>query len=910
MTNDIFSKKLLAFLHDPIDKPYILMQGESHEQRAQELADKLGIVLQREPASDHIASAMERTFLPEGASRNKDLQIKFLENPCIKHPLSGKDFDSTVGWKDLSKDTFKKIANKTFSEIATKAFKDDKERFLYLWRNLIPLLKKNSDEKTKMLWSLAPADTRIPDHSILEHIKISSACYNALYANELLLNNCSLLLFTIGPVQSFITQARKTQDLYWGSFILSYLNWKAIEYTADRYGPDCIIFPDIHGQPFADGWLEKNGIPVEDSNSQRVGIPTIPNRFLSILPVNDKEALCKLGNEIEDSIKNELAKIAKSVIDNLNISKPCGFDKQLKNFLQIYWTFIPWFRDENNGQDWENAIERTSSYFSRDALKRHKDLFTFAKNSGEYRPNIGNAYPLLFSFAEKVLGARKNMRAFDQSEETGRKCALCGERNILFYKKKDNESDDERIKDTKLFNRDVVILTAGDSQILPKYLQNDEGLCGVCFTKRCAEKYFKDEDVFGDKINEKFTSTAQIAQTKFLQKINPEELTKFKDLFGNSFDEQLLYKENITEGYFKKYGLRLEVLNQAKELQKNILEYAKTNGVKQTAYYAIIMLDGDSMGKWLSGDLAPPFEKVYHPDVWKNLHDSFKEKLIDNQRPMTPALHAAISAALRDYSLKYVIKIVEEKYDGKVIYAGGDDVLVFVNLEDLFDIMVKLRAAFSGHLNKDLEVDFTKKVSGFAEVGDEIILSMGPHATASMGVCIAHYKTPLRVVLQTAREMEQKAKEIEGKNAFAIAIMKRSGETVKTISKWFDEQQPAREGTVSVLKDMVEELIKGKQKQDEGFSDTFVYKLSEEFKRLCGSDKTHINDPIVKTEIKRLLSRSCQMKNRNDDDKKRKKQRVGELANTLYQVYLEAENIKRFISFLETAVFLARETFL
>ncbi|MCF6158366.1 MAG: type III-B CRISPR-associated protein Cas10/Cmr2 [wastewater metagenome] len=901
MTNEIFSKKLAVFLHDPIDKPFILMQGESHEQRARELADKLGAVLEKEPASDHIASAMERTFLPKGASQNKDLQIKFLENPCIKHPLSGNDFEGVMRWKDLSKDTFKQIANKTFLEIATRSFKDDKERFLYLWRNLNPLLKKNSDEKTKILWSLAPADTRIPDHSILEHLKISSACYNATYANEMLLNNCSLFLFAIGPIQSFIAQARKTQDLYWSSFILSYLNWKAIEYISDRYGPDGIIFPDIHSQPFADWWLEKKGIYVEGSNSNKVRIPTIPNRFLSILPVNDKETLCKLGNEIGNNIKNELTNIATSVISNLNISKPYGFDKQIENFLQIYWTFIPWLRDKNNKQDWEDTIEGTRSYFTEDVLKRHNDLLTFVKNSGEYRPNIGNAYPLLFSFAEKVLGARKNMRIFEQlgegDGETGRKCALCGERNILFYKKKD--------KDAKLFNSDVVIFVAGEKQISPKYLQNGEGLCGVCFTKRCAEKYFK--GVFGDMGNNEFPSTAKIAQIKFLQKINPEELKKFKGLFGNSFDEQLLYEENLTEKYFKKYGLKLEIFNKAKELQKKILECAKANKVKQTRYYAAIMLDGDSMGKWLSGDLAPTFEKVYHPDVWKNLPDNFKEKLKDKQRPMTPALHAAISAALRDYSLKFIVNIVEEKYDGEVVYAGGDDVLAFVNLKDLFDIMIRLRAAFSGHIDKDMKTDFTKEVSGFVESDDEIVLTMGPLATASMGVCIAHYKMPLRVVVQTAREMEQKAKGIEGKNAFAIAVMKRSGETVETISKWFDKQQPVGEGIISVLQDIVEELIKGKQKQDEGFSDTFVCKLREEFNRLCGGAKAKIDDQIVKTEIKRLLLRSCQMKNRTDEDKKRKKQRVEKLASDLYQVFLEAENIKNFISFLETAVFLARE---
>jgi CRISPR-associated protein Cmr2 len=34
----------------------------------------------------------------------------------------------------------------------------------------------------------------------------------------------------------------------------------------------------------------------------------------------------------------------------------------------------------------------------------------------------------------------------------------------------------------------------------------------------------------------------------------------------------------------------------------------------------------------------------------------------------------------------------------KIVYAGGDDVLAFINLKILFEVIRKLRAAFSGHI--------------------------------------------------------------------------------------------------------------------------------------------------------------------------------------------------------------------
>jgi CRISPR-associated protein Cmr2 len=316
------------------------------------------------------------------------------------------------------------------------------------------------------------------------------------------------------------------------------------------------------------------------------------------------------------------------------------------------------------------------------------------------------------------------------------------------------------------------------------------------------------------------------------------------------------------------------------------------------------MLDGDDMGKWLSGEKAPSFQGIYHPDVWKNMSEDFRRRLHGKKRQMAPALHSTISIALRDYSLRFVKKIVEEKNSGKLVYSGGDDVLAFVNLDSLLDVMVKLRAAFSGHIDKNLKVDFTKEISGFVDFGDEVILTMGPDATASIGACIAHYKTPLIVVLNTARRMEKKAKEIDGKDAFAISLLKHSGEVTEASFKWrYVDNADAKEGTISTLKRLVSELKKGKKKENQGFSDAFIYNLNEEFKRLVVEDRLTICDGIIKTEIKRLLSRSCQMKGETD-----KKKIIEKLADALFQTYVDSNSFKKFISFLNIAVFLTRES--
>ena len=58
-------------------------------------------------------------------------------------------------------------------------------------------------------------------------------------------NKKYLFIFTIGPVQSFIAQARKTQDLYAGSQLLSDLIRYAVETARQKSaeGEFELIFP-------------------------------------------------------------------------------------------------------------------------------------------------------------------------------------------------------------------------------------------------------------------------------------------------------------------------------------------------------------------------------------------------------------------------------------------------------------------------------------------------------------------------------------------------------------------------------------------------------------------------------------------------------------------------------------------
>ena len=89
---------------------------------------------------------------------------------------------------------------------------------------------------------------------------------------------------------------------------------------------------------------------------------------------------------------------------------------------------------------------------------------------------------------------------------------------------------------------------------------------------------------------------------------------------------------------------------------------------------------------------------------------------------------------------------------------GGDDVLALLPLNTVLETADRLRRCF-----------FEKT---------------GKH-TLSAGLVFAHYTTPLRLVLETAKNLlEEDAKKTNGRNSIALAVLKRGGEVARWMSHW------------------------------------------------------------------------------------------------------------------------------
>ncbi len=149
----------------------------------------------------------------------------------------------------------------------------------------------------------------------------------------------------------------------------------------------------------------------------------------------------------------------------------------------------------------------------------------------------------------------------------------------------------------------------------------------------------------------------------------------------------------------------------------------------QDTYFAVLAFDGDKMG-----------ERIH--------------------QLRSPGEHTAFSQKLGIFALHEVSPIVV-RHQGRIIYAGGDDVLALLPADMALNCGEALQKAF-------------QKATG---------------CTASAGIAFAHCQNPLQDVVRAAQAAEQRAKRSPetgglGRSAVAITLFKRSGETVEWGCQW------------------------------------------------------------------------------------------------------------------------------
>ena len=148
-------------------------------------------------------------------------QVRWTQKPVLIHPLTGDQLD--LGKHGGLGDTdFHEIKEKSFDHFSrlltalnrADPTEDARRTLLTDWRFGPELSEEEDNGKLGALWGVLPADTRVPDHSIWDHLDLTSAFAGAFAADPE--GDAALLALSIGPVQGFIASARTSSDLWAG----------------------------------------------------------------------------------------------------------------------------------------------------------------------------------------------------------------------------------------------------------------------------------------------------------------------------------------------------------------------------------------------------------------------------------------------------------------------------------------------------------------------------------------------------------------------------------------------------------------------------------------------------------------------------------------------------------------------
>ncbi|QHQ53572.1 type III-B CRISPR-associated protein Cas10/Cmr2 [Aeromonas media] len=476
--------------------------------------------------------------------------------------------------------------------------------------------------------------------------------------------NQSHFHFTLGPVQAFVAQARRTRDFWAGSFLLSWLSSVAIKSVEAQQGE--IAFPKP--QPDYMAWLTGQG----EGEAPKQG--TIPNRF--------KALSAQIGHDFDPALvcasvqqawqglaeliwQGDIAPLAAQLGDVRLAATREIWDRQVKGFWEINWVI------------------------SQDAT------------------------------AGSLLDRRKNWRSHLSPIEPGVKCMLMEGWQELSGLATPNRQGLSMFWET---------VRHGPAPELMVDIREGEVLCALAFIKRRFARYFDqlqlampgEWTLHGWTLPSSVPSLAHIAAGRWLEKlVTQAERTGNRDLLESflldlesarldaanekeaslpgitalakavsldnvaTLDGSLWFATQLSQK--KDESLRLRQMHLAEHALQSLNRLQKILAIGTPhPFYAVLLMDGDSLGSQMSD----------------------------------PAKQAGISAALNEFT-ESAAQIVE-RHNGFLVYAGGDDVLALLGVSDAMACAAELRQSYAdcfAQQNRQHQSHIVSTLSGAINIG-------------------------------------------------------------------------------------------------------------------------------------------------------------------------------------------------
>jgi hypothetical protein len=437
------------------------------------------------------------------------------------------------------------------------------------------------------------------------------------------------------------------------------------------------------------------------------------------------------------------------------------WDAQIENTWETYWTAVPFGHPEKDLQinlkdemtadqipEWEQAQNQVAQ-----PKQSQKVPNQVEKNFYEIL-NVGTWWPSLQSRLGQGIQSIKNTRSWSIPPAPGERSTLSGQFSAVhpnfLYDEKRREGGGLPVSSMRLFWRVM-------AELYPGLFNGSEKLNAIELTKRMAWEYGGVAESLGIEIKTekeeidyeqliRFPNLSSIASARFtydcpskirdfwteLEKLIRHELRNHRDKFGSrtrgrpfqvpKTDAKLKQTFNGVMFSSKWLADDMGLDKQDLETLRGLVDQAhKNTGFADGSpadWWVIVLGDGDSMGKYVSGSKLHEYEKYLVEDA---VADEIRQtpefaELCQAKKRMGPATHVGLNRALLDFSNRIVPHLTEKRFCGKVVYSGGDDVMAVLPLEDLPEYLRSLRAAWCGDKDPyreqspdDVDVTFTNE---------------------------------------------------------------------------------------------------------------------------------------------------------------------------------------------------------
>ncbi|MEW6088967.1 MAG: type III-B CRISPR-associated protein Cas10/Cmr2 [bacterium] len=353
--------------------------------------------------------------------------------------------------------------------------------------------------------------------------------------------NLYLLNVSIGPVQEFIKEARKTKDLWTGSYLLSQIAYQTMRPILEHFNKDVFIYPRIENSA---------------STSQ---FSKVPNHFLAIV---DDVIISKFkNNEIQKPVYKYWSDLSKNIYDYIAEKNNKKFkwnendlwNKQINDCFQIYW------------------VAKTIKL---------SDL------KGNYIETHNNI--------QQFMEERKLTRTFNQWDgNSAFKCPQCGHREIIGPIKDNKNFWEELRKDKKIFFKIKENEKLCAVCLVKRFVEDK-----IPFesSSDIASKNFKDF-LIGKKIDEEINNFLTNIK-KLFEILNIEKINSISEIPGD-----WLYEERFNFKKLEKefpHVRNTKIIDTLKALKENLKESKEKYKISPQKYYVLLMMDGDKIGDLMS----------------------------------------------------------------------------------------------------------------------------------------------------------------------------------------------------------------------------------------------------------------------------------------------------------------------